>query len=316
MAERVRRIFMTGASGLIGSELCRRRVAAGDEVVALSRRAQPPRPGGPHWLQGDVLQPGEWLAEAARSDVVVHLGGESIAAGRWTAGRKRKLWESRVDSARRLVEAFGAAPRRPELLISASACGIYGARGDELLDESSEPGDDFLARLCIAWEQAARAAVRPETRVVCLRFGVVLSAGEGALARMLLPFRLGLGGPLGPAERWFPWIHIADAVGLLELALDPPPAAEAASVLQGPVNAVAPGAVRMGEFARCLGRVLHRPARLPVPLPLLRLALGELASGLVPGQHVQPQAAAAAGYRFVQPQLEPALRDLLARTPG
>jgi len=307
----VRRIFVTGASGLIGSELCRQRTAAGDEVVALSRRPRPSRSGGPRWVQGDVLEPGDWLTQAARSDVVVHLGGESIASGRWTAARKRRLWESRVESAQRLVEAFAVAPRRPGLLISASACGFYGPRGEEVLDESAGPGDDFLSRLCVAWEGAAQAAGGPDTRVVCLRFGVVLSARAGALARMLLPFRLGLGGPLGPPERWFPWIHLSDAVGLVAHALDPPPATGEAGILRGPVNAVAPEAVRMGEFARSLGRVLHRPALLPVPLPLLRLALGELATGLVPGQRVLPRAAQDAGYCFAQPRLEPALRDLL-----
>lgn len=312
MSPSARRIFVTGASGLLGAQLCRARVAAGDEVWALSRHAQGRAIAGVRWLQGDVMQAGPWLEQAAACDAVVHLAGESIAAGRWTAARKRQLLASRVDSARLLARAIAAAPRRPAVLVSASACGIYGARGEEELDEEAAPGDDFLARLCVAWEHEVRAAERADLRVVCLRFGVVLSRHGGALARMLLPFRLGVGGSLGPSERWFPWLHEADALGLLAHALEGAGTGGEA-VLRGPVNAVAPGAVRMGEFARSLGRVLGRPALLPLPLPLLRLALGELALGLVPGQHVRPRAALAAGYRFLHPQLEPALRDLLAR---
>lgn len=295
------RVFVTGASGLVGTRLRDELLARGHEVVALSRRARAPTGAGPfRWVQGDPGEAGPWLDEALAADAVVHLAGEPIAAGRWTAKRRAELVHSRVDSTRLLVRAFRESPRRPKLLVCASACGIYGSRGEEELAEDAGPGEDFLARLCVAWEAEARRVAAFGMRVVCTRFGVVLSREGGALARMLPIFRAGLGGPLGPRDRFFPWVALDDVAGALAFAID--------SDLAGPVNVVAPESVRMGAFAKTLGRVLQRPAVLPVPLFVLKGVLGEMAEALVPGQHVVPAALARAGYAFRQPRLEGTLR--------
>lgn len=295
------KIFVTGASGLIGSKLCADLLAEGHQVSGLSRQ---PRSGGPEWVQGDASQPGSWTDVAATADAIFHLAGEGVAEGRWTKTRKRALVRSRIDATRVLVDALAAARRRPELLVSASACGYYGSRGEEELTESSSPGRDFLARLCCDWEAEAERAETLGMRVVKLRFGIVLSARGGALPKMLPLFRLGLGGPLGPGRRWFPWVAEADTLGLLRFALD--------HEISGPLNAVAPGAVRMSEFASCLGRSVRRPALLPVPERALKLVLGEMGGSLTPGQHIAAQAALEAGYSFQLPTLEAALRAVVA----
>jgi uncharacterized protein (TIGR01777 family) len=295
------RVFITGATGLLGSRLGPELVAAGHEVVALSRRLRPDD-RGVRFLLGDPCADGAWTDELVASDVVLHLAGAPIADRRWTAARKRELVRSRVESTRRIVSALEAAPRRPDAFVCASAVGYYGARGDECLTEASSPGHDFLARLCVAWEAEAVKAEALGVRVARVRFAPVLSLRSGALAAMLPIFKLGLGGSLGPGGRWFPWIGEDDAVGLTRLALE--------ASISGPVNAVAPGAVRMRDFARTLGRVLRRPAVVPVPLFALRLALGEMGDAMSPGQRVSPDAAQTAGYEFAHPELEPALEAL------
>lgn len=306
MAAGLPTVFLTGASGLIGSLVHRRLLAAGHEVWAHRRR--PPAEvaeAGTRWIGGDLTADGAWQQAAAAADAVVHLAGAPIAQGRWNAARKAELVTSRLESTRRIVSALGAADRPPSLLICASATGYYGARGEERLDEAAAPGDDFLARLCVDWEAAAQEATRSGVRVVSLRFGAVLSRRGGVLAAMEPVFRWGLGGALGPADRYFPWIHEEDAAGLIEWALDSSSAAE------GAVNAVAPEAVRMGEWARQLAAVLGRRAWLHVPGFALRGLLGEMSDSLVPGQHVVPGAAVAGGYTFRHPRLETALRALL-----
>lgn len=295
------KIFVTGASGLIGRDLCAGLLADGHEVTGLSRRL---RAGGPTWVTGDPNEPGAWTEAACEPDAIVHLSGEPVADGRWTKARKQLLVRSRVDSTRVLVDALARSETRPRALVCASACGVYGPRGEEELTESSPAGTDFLARLCRDWESEAGRAESLGIRVVKLRFGVVLSSRGGALAKMLPIFRLGLGGPLGPKDRWFPWVAESDAMGLLRLALD--------GEISGPVNAVAPRASRMGEFAATLGRALSRPAFLPVPELALKLALGEMGGSLMAGQHVLPKAALDAGYTFRDPTLEGALTTLLS----
>ncbi len=308
-AEPARRVFVTGATGLVGSRLCRELVSSGREVVALSRRSMPPvnSPSGVRWVRGDVTSPGDWSAELAGAEAVIHLAGEPIAGGRWTRSRRERLAASRVEGARCIAAACAASERPPRVLASASACGYYGPAGERRLDENSPAGEDFLARLCINWEAAARAAESSGVRVVALRFGVVLSRRGGALARILPAFRLGLGGPIGPGERFFPWIHEDDAVRLVCWSLDWD---ECETAPHGPLNLVAPTAVRMREFAQELGRVLRRPAWLPLPLPLLHLALGQAAEALVPGQRVAPRHALAAGFCFRFESLRPALEAL------
>jgi uncharacterized protein (TIGR01777 family) len=301
------RVFVTGATGLLGARLCEVLLAAGAEVTALSRRTGASGlPEGVRVVQGDASTTGAWLEELDGQQAVVHLAGEPVVGPRWTAARKAALVASRVEGAARIAAAIRGASAPPEVLVCASASGFYGSRGDELLDETAQPGDDFLARLCVDWERAAFSAASEQTRVVALRFGVILSRRGGALARMRPIFRLGLGGPLGPASRFFPWVHEDDALGLVRLALAGGPGA-----LRGPVNVVSPEPTRMGEFARAMGRTLGRPAVLPVPLPLLRLGLGEAATGMVPGQRIVPRAALEAGYGFAFAGIDAALGDLL-----
>jgi uncharacterized protein (TIGR01777 family) len=292
-------IVVTGASGLLGGKVLER--LRGHAVTAVSRRT---RTGGDGiaWVQGDIAAAGSWQRAVEAADAVIHLAGEPLADKRWSPARKESLRASRIESTRRVVEAMG---RRPAVLVCASATGFYGPRGEEPLDEDAGPGADFLSALCQEWEAEARAATDRGVRTVCLRFGVVLSRRGGALARMLPAFKLFVGGPLGDPHNWFPWIHEDDAAGLVAHALATP-------TLAGPVNAVAPGRVRMAEFARTLGRVLGRPALMPVPLPALRLMLGELAEAINPGQMVIPRAALAAGYHFVYEGVDSALVAALA----
>jgi uncharacterized protein (TIGR01777 family) len=292
-------IVVTGASGLLGGKVLAR--LRGHDVTAVSRRT---RTGGDRltWVQGDITTAGSWQHAVEAADAVIHLAGEPIGDKRWTSARKDSLRASRIESTRRVVEAMGA---RRAVLVSASATGFYGPRGEEPLDEEAGPGSDFLSELCQQWEAEARAAASRGVRTVCLRFGVVLSSRGGALARMLPAFKLFVGGPLGDPQNWFPWIHEDDVAGLVAHALATP-------ALAGPVNAVGPEYVRMGEFARSLGRALGRPAVMPVPLPALRLLLGELAEAINPGQKVVPRAALATGYHFVHERVDSALIAALA----
>lgn len=301
------RVFVTGATGLIGGALCARLIDDGAEVVAVSRhRGGEARGSGLRFVKGDVTTVGDWQAEVAEADAVVHLAGESVVSGRWTPSVKAAIRDSRIDGTRHVVDAIARSGRSPKVLVCASACGYYGQRGDEVLDESAPPGDDFLAGVCVAWEAEARRAASFGVRVVSLRFGLVLAAEGGALPRMLTPFRFGLGGPLGPSDRFVPWVHLDDVVGLARFSLVDGPDAP-----HGALNVVGPEAVRMGDFARELGRALGRPALLPVPEFALRLVLGEATDAVVPGQRVVPRAALGAGYRFAFPGLRGALGDLV-----
>jgi len=231
-------------------------------------------------------------------DAVVNLAGASIGSGRWTDDRKREIVDSRVVTTTRLVEAIGMTG--PRTLINASAVGYYG-EGETPVDEHAPAGDDFLGLTCATWEAAARAAEHNGVRVVLLRNGVVIARESEVLKRQLLPFKFGLGGPLGGGQQWWSWIHIDDVTGLIRFALAHPE-------LRGPVNAVAPHAVRQREFAAALGRVLGRPTVLPTPKFALKLAMGEASAIALAGQHVIPRAATEAGYAFVYPDVEPALR--------
>ena len=242
-------------------------------------------------------------------DAVVHLAGEPIAPGRWTARRKREILESRTGSTRLLSEVLARLKTPPSVLISASAIGYYGNRGDARLDEESGPGSGFLAEVCLAWEQAVEPARRAGIRVAIPRIGVVLARHGGALAPLLLPFRLGLGGRLGHGRQYMSWIHIGDLVAAFQHALDQPD-------LEGPFNAVAPNPVPNTEFTKTLARVLHRPAFLPIPVPILRLALGELAEPLLlDSTRLTPSRLESTDFRFTHPKLEEALSSLLTPPP-
>jgi len=287
--------LVTGATGFIGKALCARL----ERPRVLSRR---PGPGAFPW----DAERGPPPAEAVEGvEVVFHLAGDPVAEGRWTAEKKRRIRDSRVLGTRNLVAALSAAKARPKVLVSASAVGLYGDRGDEPLTESAAPGRDFLAETCAAWEAEGAKARDLGIRVVHLRIGVVLGPGGGALAKMLLPFRLGVGGVLGSGRQWMPWIHRDDVVGLLLFAAEH-------GAVTGPVNGVAPGAATNREFTKALGRVLHRPTILPAPRFGLRVAFGEFADVLFASQRVVPKAALDAGYRFVFPEVEGALRDAVA----
>lgn len=238
-------------------------------------------------------------------DVIFHLAGEPIAEGRWDSAKKARIRETRVTGTRRLVDALESLPNRPPVLISASAVGYYGDRGDEILDESSPPGKDFLAEVCQAWEAEALRAAARGVRVVTARIGVVLGDGGGALTRMLVPFKLGLGGRLSDGRQWMSWIHLDDLAGLLLQAAEN-------SAIAGPMNAVAPEPLTNREFTRSLAAALHRPAIFPVPKFALNLAFGEMSSILLASQRVLPQVALKAGYRYRYPKLADALRAALA----
>jgi uncharacterized protein (TIGR01777 family) len=294
-------VFVTGATGLIGRPLCAALRGRGDEVTALSRQPAVALPPGVRVVQGDPAVAGRWTEALAGADAVVHLAGEPVAGGRWTAARKARLVSSRLDSTR--VVAGAVAAGGPTVLVQGSAVGFYGDRGEEPLDEAAAPGQGFLADLSVRWEAAAAPAAA-RARVVLVRTGLVLARDGGALPALARPFRLFAGGPIGDGRAWQPWIHLADEVGLLLLALDDARA-------RGPLNAVAPAPVRQAELAATLARVLRRPNLFPVPEVALRLAVGEMADVLLASQRVVPARAEALGYRWRFPALEPALRDLL-----
>ncbi|MHB1037945.1 MAG: TIGR01777 family oxidoreductase [Pirellulales bacterium] len=296
-------VLVSGSTGLVGSALVPFLKASGHRVTRLVRSSLNPPGDALFWdpSTGIAAKPG--LGEP---DAVVHLAGENIA-GRWTDAKKARIHDSRVAATRILCESLARLPQPPRVLISASAVGYYGDRGDELLDEQSEPGAGFLAEVCRQWEAATSPAADQGVRVVNLRLGVVLSTAGGALAKMLLPFRLGLGGRLGSGRQYTSWITLEDLVGVIRHALT-------AEALRGPVNAVAPHAVTSLEFTKTLGRVLGRPTLLPVPAAALRWMLGEMADAmLLAGARVEPRRLLAAGYVFHDPELEPALRRLLGK---
>lgn len=301
-----RRVVVAGATGLIGSELVRRLAARGDRVTVLARgvaRARTELPEAAEHLRWDSsMSDGPWVAAIDGADAVVNLAGAPVAS-RWTPERKKILRASRIDGTHHIVEAIARAERRPSVLVNASAVGYYGSCPPGQLDESSPAGIDFLGTLCWDWEAEAQRAAALGTRVVLMRTGLVLDPRDGALASILLPFRLFVGGPIGSGQQPFPWIHIEDELELLLWAIDNPEAS-------GPINAVAPGIVTNREFSRALGRRLGRPSLIPVPPLALRLLFGQGAEAVVGGQWAHPRRALKLGYRFRHPLLEEALASL------
>jgi uncharacterized protein (TIGR01777 family) len=301
------RVFITGGTGLIGSRLIRRLRDRHDEVVLLTRRPEFARQqfGDEVTIVNDgPTERGARPGPLAGCDAIVNLMGEPIFGRRWNAKVKVLLRESRVATTEALVRALGERSEdRPKILVNASAIGYYGPHGDEELEEDSSAGDDFLAGVCVEWEEAARKAEALGVRVALVRFGVVLDSTGGALRQMLTPFKLGLGGPVGSGKQWLSWAHHADAVGILLLALDQ-------SRALGPVNATAPHPVTNKEFSRALGRALHRPSFFPVPGFALRLRFGQVAELLTTGQRVLPRKALELGYRFQFPTIDQALADI------
>jgi uncharacterized protein len=301
------KIIITGGTGFLGQPLATALAADGHEVIVLARRpgsARADRIRVLQWTPGSA--DGPWSAAVDGADAIVNLAGEPIAGSRWSPQRKRLILKSRVEATRTLADAVRAAKRPPAVFISGSAVGYYGSCGEEVITEAVAPGSDFLAWVCVAWETEAAAIASPSTRVTCLRTGLVLEKDGGALSKMLTPFRLGAGGRLGSGRQYWPWIHRRDWVALVQWVLATPAAT-------GPLNATAPNPVTNSDFASALGRVLHRPAILPAPAFALRLALGEMAEGLLlSGQRAVPNKAERLGFRFAFTHLEDALRDILA----
>jgi hypothetical protein len=298
----VMRISVTGSSGLIGSALVPFLTAQGHEVGRVVR--SPTAAGAWRW---DPVAGHVDAGAVDGKDAVVHLAGETIAAGRWSAARKARIRDSRVRGTRVVAEAVARADPRPKALLCASAMGFYGDRGDERLPEASAPGRGFLSEVSREWEEACAPARDQGVRVVNLRFGIVLSPAGGALAKMLLPFRLGAGGVVGPGKQWWSWVALDDAVGAIQHALVTP-------ALAGPVNVAAPNPVMNAEFTSTLGRVLARPTLFPVPEFAARLAFGEMADALLlASARVVPERLQQTGYVFRHPELEGALRHLLGR---
>ena len=301
------RVVIAGGSGFLGLPLAQRLSAEGHDVLILTRRrdfmAGDGRVRAITWTpHGDA---GGWASEIDGAGAVVNLAGESIGAQRWTAGRKQRILESRLLATRSMVAAIRRAAVPPSVLVNGSAVGYYGPHGDEIVTEETRAGADFLAHVCVQWEAEAERASSDRTRVVCMRTGLVLETSGGALPRMLPPFRLGVGGPLGTGHQYWPWIHRDDWMALVRWTIQSPS-------VSGPVNATAPQPVTNQEFAAALGRAIRRPALLPMPAFALRLILGEMADGLLlSGQRAVPQRAERGGFTFRYAHVDEALQAVL-----
>jgi uncharacterized protein (TIGR01777 family) len=294
------KIVVSGSHGLVGKALINALTAEGHEIVRLVRNK--PNAAEIEWHPNQAKLDASSLEGL---DAVVHLAGESIASGRWSEAKKRAIRDSRVKGTSLLSEALAQLSRPPAVFVSASAIGYYGNRGDELLTENSAPGNDFLANVCIEWENATRAAMEKGIRTVHARFGIILDANEGALGKMLTPFRMGVGGRVGNGKQWMSWIAIDDVVNGLKFLIED-------GSTGGPVNFVAPNPVTNAEFTKTLGRVLSKPTFLPMPEFGVRLAFGEMGDALLLGsQRVEPAVLKEKGFRFAQPSLESALRHIL-----
>jgi uncharacterized protein (TIGR01777 family) len=298
-------IVIAGASGFVGTALSRFLLEAGHQVTGLGTRASHALQSSAsfRWIAADTTGPGPWQDVVHKADAVVNLTGRTIAK-RWTRAYKQTIVESRIGTTRNIVEAMHG---RAQILVSTSAVGYYGDRGETILDEQAPPADDFLGRLAVDWEKTARQAEEQGVRVAIMRFGVVLGAGGGALAQMQPAFRRFAGGPLGGGRQWLAWIHMADLLSAVQFLID-------RQAAQGPYNFCAPGVVRQKAFAEALGAALGRPAVIPAPAAALRLVMGEMAGILLASQRVVPERLMAEGFDFRFPQVGPALADLVERS--
>lgn len=305
------KVAITGATGFVGSRLVQRLHELGDTILVLTRNPDKARRVFPTSAYPNLevvgyspTKSGSWQQSLAGCDAAVNLAGAPIAEERWTPQRKREIMDSRKVGTEKVVEAIMAAEPKPSVLVNASAIGYYGTSETATFDEESPAGDDFLAEVCQAWEAAAEPVKEVGTRLVILRFGIVLGMG-GAIAKMLAPFKLFAGGPIGSGRQWFSWIHREDLVNLILESLRNPE-------ITGVFNATAPNPVRMGEFCQTLGKVLNRPSWLPVPGFAMEALLGDGAIVVLEGQEVLPRHALSSGFEFQFPTVEPAIEDILA----
>ena len=298
------KILITGGSGFVGAALSRRLLDLGHEITVIgssSRCRLTPHPQLTY-LAADTTRPGDWQRLVPEQDALINLAGRSVF-NLWTENYKKSIYDSRVLTTRNLVAALPATTEA--VLLSTSAAGYYGNGGEEEQFETSPAGSDFLAQVCLDWEAEARKAAQKGARVAVMRFGVVLGKGGGAMATMKTPFQFGLGGPIGNGQQWFPWIHLDDLVAAVLFLLT-------AEECHGAFNFTAPQPVRQKEFARHLGSALHRPACLPTPAFVMKLALGEFGRSLLQGQKVLPRALTDSGFQFTYPELPAALREIVS----
>jgi len=306
------KVVIAGGTGFLGRPLASALAAGGHAVVVLSRSARPASATGlvRHAAWTPDSETGNWVSELDGAGAVVNLAGESIAARRWTPAQKQRIVESRVRATRSLVSAIRRAATPSPVLISGSAVGFYGPLDDDIVTEDAGAGSDFLAGVCVQWEAEAARGVSSRTRVVRLRTGLVLERDGGALPQMLPPFWFGAGGPIGSGRQYWPWIHRDDWVGLVRWAIDTPSVA-------GALNATAPNPVTNRDFARALGRAIHRPAFLPAPAFAMKRLLGEMAEGLLlAGQRAVPDKALRAGYLFHYSEVAEALHAIFSTQPA
>jgi uncharacterized protein len=297
------RVFITGATGFIGWELTARLRGAGHRVTAWVRNES--RARGLLGPEVELASAPSGLREAvAKADAVINLAGEPVSAARWTASRKQAIVESRVKLTRAIASAIAQSPSRPGVFISASAVGYYGDRGDEIVEDDAPPGNDFLANVCRNWEAAALEAAKSGVRVFIPRIGIVLGADGGALASMVMPFRVGMGGPLGSGRQYVPWIHLDDQLAVMIAALED-------RTMSGPMISAAPNPVTSRDLAKAIGAVLHRGSFMPVPTIALRILLGEAAALVLTGQRVRPRRLQQSGFTWRYPMIAAALSDLL-----
>jgi uncharacterized protein len=296
------KIAITGASGFVGTALTRQLLDAEHEVTGLGTSDSHPLQSVANftWISADTTLAGSWQAAVSQADAVVNLAGRTIFK-RWSRAYKKQIVDSRILTTRNIVSVLNG---EDKTLITTSAVGYYGSRGDQVLAEDSPPGSDFLARLAVDWEEAALDAEKQGVRVAIMRFGVVLGVGGGALAQMVPAFRKFAGGPLGSGRQWFPWIHMNDLVAAIQFLLERQSA-------RGPYNFCSPEAVRQKDFARALGAALGRPAVVPAPSLALRLMMGEVAGVLLASQHVRPDRLIADGFNFCFEDVDRALADLV-----
>lgn len=298
-------IVIAGASGFVGTALSRFLLEAGHQVIGVGTRASHPlqNTAAFAWIAADTTRPGPWQDAVGKADAVVNLTGRTIAK-RWSRAYKATIVDSRILTTRNIVDVMGGPDK---ILVSTSAVGYYGDRGEEILTEASPPAGDFLGRLAVDWENTARRAETQGVRVAIMRFGVVLGVGGGALAQMGPAFRRFAGGPLGGGRQWFPWIHMADLLSAVQFLLD-------CQTARGPYNLCSPGVVRQKAFAEALGAAMGRPAVMPAPAAALRLMMGEMAGILLASQRVLPERLLAEGFAFRFTDVVPALADLVNRT--